>query len=242
MQSSGNREVVQSRSEKRAFLQPKRFTAGSFLERGDKIRPFVEGRTVLDLGCASAFGRPDWMHAQLTNMASRVVGVDLDADVVPRICAEGYDVRQGDAENLDLGEQFDIVFAGELIEHLERFPDFFDSVRRHLTPGGKLILTTPNPFALSCFVYRLSKDVWVNADHTCWFCEHTLPQLAARSDFEVEQISYIGHPTPGKVRRIVANAVRAPLPDRLSWGTMLAVAKPAYPHDEADPIPQRLRP
>lgn len=99
MQSSGNREVVQSRSEKRAFLQPKRFTAGSFLERGDKIRPFVEGRTVLDLGCASAFGRPDWMHAQLTNMASRVVGVDLDADVVPRICAEGYDVRQGDAEN-----------------------------------------------------------------------------------------------------------------------------------------------
>ena len=226
MPSNGSREVVQSRSEKRAFLQPKRFTAGAFVERGDAIRPFVEGRTVLDLGCASAFGRPDWMHAQLSGMASQLVGVDLDDAAVGRIRSEGYDVRQGDAENLNLDERFDVVFAGELIEHLERFPDFFESVRRHLAPGGKLVLTTPNPFALSCFIYRMSKDVWVNSDHTCWFCEHTLPQLAARCDFDVEQTSYIGHPTPGRLRRIVANAVRAPLPDRLSWGTMLAVAKP----------------
>lgn len=166
------------------------------------------------------------MHAQLSGMASQLVGVDLDDAAVGRIRSEGYDVRQGDAENLNLDERFDVVFAGELIEHLERFPDFFESVRRHLAPGGKLVLTTPNPFALSCFIYRMSKDVWVNSDHTCWFCEHTLPQLAARCDFDVEQISYIGHPTPGRLRRIVANAVRAPLPDRLSWGTMLAVAKP----------------
>ena len=220
------REVVQSRSEKRAFLQPKRFTANSFVERGDAIKPYVHGRRVLDLGCAPAFGRPDWMHAQLVSMASSVVGVDLDEAAVDRVSAAGYDVRQGDVEDLHLDEQFDVVFAGELIEHLERFPRFFESVRRHLGPDGKFILTTPNPFALSCFVYRLSKDVWVNSDHTCWFCEHTLPQLAARNNFEVESISYVSHPTPGRLRRLAATAVRAPLPDRLSWGTMLAVMNP----------------
>lgn len=226
MKNDIRREVVQSRSEKRAFLQPLRFTPGAFLERGDAIRPFVENRSVLDLGCASAFGRPDWMHAQLADMTSRLVGVDLDASAVGTISEAGYDVRQGDAEDLHLDDKFDVVFAGELIEHLDCFPNFFASVRRHLKPGGKLILTTPNPFALSCFIYRFSKDVWVNSDHTCWFCEHTLPQLTARSNFEVDQISYIGHPTPGRFRRIAANAVRAPLPDRLAWGTMLAVARP----------------
>jgi 2-polyprenyl-3-methyl-5-hydroxy-6-metoxy-1,4-benzoquinol methylase len=190
------------------------------------LRPYVAGKRVLDLGCASAFGRPDWMHAQISAMASECQGVDLDPGAVERVNAAGYSVLQGDVENLDLGCTFDVVFAGELIEHLERFPDFFDSVRRHLVPGGKLVLTTPNPFALSCFVYRLSKDVWVNSDHTSWFCEHTLPTMAARNGFEVEKISYIGHPTPGRLRSVVANAARAPLPDRLKWGTMLAVAAP----------------
>ena len=219
------REVVQSRSEKTAFLQSRKHHAGSFLERGEAIRPYVEQRRVLDLGCASAFGRPDWMHAQLVDMAAEVLGVDLDPTAVAAIRSAGYDVVQGDVEDLHLDRKFDVVFAGELIEHLERFPQFFDSVRRHLEPGGKLVLTTPNPFALSNFVYRLSKDVWVNSDHTCWFCEHTLPVMAQRNGFVVDEIAYIGHPTPGRVRAIAANGVRALLPQRLRWGTMMAVAR-----------------
>lgn len=227
MTTTPDREIIQSRGQKRAFLQPKKhLSVGSFLPRGEAVRPYVEGKTVLDLGCASAFGRTDWMHAQLADMASELIGVDLDRTAVERITAAGYHLVHGDVETLDLGRTFDVVFAGELIEHLERFPDFFDTVRRHLTPGGKLVLTTPNPFALSCFVYRFSKDVWVNSDHTCWFCEHTLPTMAARNGFEVESISYVAHPTPGTVRRLLANAVRAPLPDRLAWGTLMAVAKP----------------
>lgn len=220
------REVVQSKDEKRAFLQPTRYHAGSFVQRGEAIRPYVEGKRVLDLGCASAFGRPDWMHAQLSAMASEILGVDLDQAAVDTVRDAGFDVVQGDVEDLDLGRTFDVVFAGELIEHLERFPDFFDSVRRHLGPGGRLVLTTPNPFAASNFVYRFSKDVWVNSDHTCWFCEHTFTTLAERNGFAVDRIDYVGHPTPGRVRALAANGVRALLPPRLRWGTMMAVAHP----------------
>jgi 2-polyprenyl-3-methyl-5-hydroxy-6-metoxy-1,4-benzoquinol methylase len=220
------REVIQSKGQKRAFLQPRKHHEGSFLERGDKIRPLVAGKQVLDLGCASAFGRHDWMHAQLVEMAAEVQGVDLDAAAVEKVRDAGYNVIQGDVETLDLGRRFDVVFAGELIEHLEQFPAFFATVRRHLKPGGKLVLTTPNPFALSNFVYRLSKDVWVNSDHTCWFCEHTLPVMAERNGFVVDSITYVGHPTPGRLRSFAARAIRAPLPERLRWGTFMAVAHP----------------
>ncbi|HMR94750.1 MAG TPA: class I SAM-dependent methyltransferase [Microthrixaceae bacterium] len=220
------RNVIQSKSEKTAFLQSRKHHAGSFVERGERIRRYVERRRVLDLGCASAFGRPDWMHAQLVDMATDVLGVDLDPDAVETIRSAGFNVVQGDVEDLHLDQKFDVVFAGELIEHLERFPEFFDSVRRHLVPDGKLVLTTPNPFALSNFVYRLSKDVWVNSDHTCWFCEHTLPVMAERNGFVVDEITYVGHPTPGRIRAAAANGVRALLPQRLRWGTMMAVAHP----------------
>ena len=38
------------------------------------------------------------------------------------------------------------VFAGELIEHLGNVEGFLSSARRHLGPGGQLVLTTPNAF------------------------------------------------------------------------------------------------
>ncbi len=221
-----HRDIVQSKGEARAFLQPTRFHEGSFVRRAEMLRPYVEGKSVLDLGCTSAFGRQDWMHAQLKSMAGELLGIDLDSDAVAKVRAAGYDVLQGDAEDLHLDRTFDVVFAGELIEHLERFPGFFDSVRRHLVPGGKLVLTTPNPFALSNFVYRFSRDVWVNSDHTCWFCEHTLPTMAERNGFVVDSISYVGHPTPGRLRAAAANTIRALLPERLRWGTLMAVLHP----------------
>ena len=57
-------------------------------------------------------------------------------------------------QNFDLGRTFDTVFAGELIEHLGNVDGFLSSARRHLEPGGQLVLTTPNVFYVGNFVYR----------------------------------------------------------------------------------------
>jgi 2-polyprenyl-3-methyl-5-hydroxy-6-metoxy-1,4-benzoquinol methylase len=39
---------------------------------------------------------------------------------------------------------FDLVVACEVIEHVAHTPDFLNQLRRFLTPGGKLLITTPN--------------------------------------------------------------------------------------------------
>jgi SAM-dependent methyltransferase len=43
---------------------------------------------------------------------------------------------------------FDLVFAGEVIEHLYDTDFFVAEIRRVLKPGGTLILTTPNMLSL----------------------------------------------------------------------------------------------
>jgi SAM-dependent methyltransferase len=42
------------------------------------------------------------------------------------------------------GKDFDVVFAGEIIEHLFDPEHMLDEIRHVLKPGGHLILTTPN--------------------------------------------------------------------------------------------------
>ena len=105
------------------------------------------------------------------------------------------------------------------------FSGLLDTARAHLKPGGRLVLTTPNAFAVSNFVYRIGGRPRVNAEHTCWFCEDTIATLLERHGFEVEDVSYLKHTTPGRVRAAVAGLVRSVLPERLAQNTLLAVAR-----------------
>lgn len=206
-------------------LQPKSWTSAGHRHRDERIGGYLRGRRALDLGCVSGEKKGLWLHAELASVAS-VVGLDLNAAKVQRANEKwGTDVRVGDAQSFDLGETFDVIHAGELIEHLDNPGGMLSSAAKHLEPGGLLVLTTPNPFAFSNFVYRIGGKPKVNREHTCWFCEDTIRSLLGRFDFEVVEVDYLPHDTPGRVRAFVARAVRVVLPRRLKWNTLLVVAR-----------------
>lgn len=208
------------------FLQRPTWSDGRQDHRSRALAPYVAGRSVLDLGCASGYRRPDWLHGALSEVASEIVGVDLDTEAVAAIRERGHDLVESDVADLDLGRTFDVVVAGELIEHLVCAGSLFDTARRHLVPGGALVVTTPNAFAASNFVYRLRPPARVNADHTCWFCETTLRQMVDKCGFRVDELRYVAHETPGRARSTVVTALRRVLPDQLAWNTLLAVCRP----------------
>jgi len=207
-------------------LQPK-WGPGTHADRFERIRRYVERRSVLDIGAGSGINRPDWMHASIAAVAGEVVGIELDEDLATRARALGYDVIAADAQTMDLGRTFEVVWAGEVIEHLSCAGAFLDSARRHLQPGGRLVLTTPNAFAVSNFVYRIGGRPRINRGHTCWYDETTLSQLLRRHGFEVVEIAYLPHDTPGRIRARIAGAVRAVLPRHLAENTLLVVATPS---------------
>ena len=216
------------------FLQPAWDGTDSIRERYDALRPLLAGRSVLDVGCASRHGRDDWLHGLLARDASTLAGIDINAAVVRELQGAGHDVHLADAQDFDLQRRFEVVLAGEIIEHLDNVRGFLASVRRHLAPGGRLVLTTPNAFYVANFVYRLGGHARVHPQHTAWYCDSTLRRVLKTNGFDRVEITYIGHRARTTLRRAVGAAVRLLLPPQLALDTMVAVAEP----DPAAPDPR----
>jgi 2-polyprenyl-3-methyl-5-hydroxy-6-metoxy-1,4-benzoquinol methylase len=196
----------------------------SIRERYEAVRSLLRAPSVLDIGCASRYGRDDWLHGLLARDVDDLVGIDLNDKIVGELQTAGYDVRLADAQDFDLGRTFDVVFAGELIEHLDNVHGFLASVRRHLKPGGRLVLTTPNAFYIGNFIYRLGGHARVHPQHTAWYCEATLRRVVTVNGFDKVDIHYIGHASRTPARRMASFSFRHLLPDHLALDTMVAVA------------------
>lgn len=211
----------------RHFLQPEWKGTDSLLDRYVAVRPFVVGGSVLDIGCASRYGKPDWLHGLLAADVPDLFGIDINEATLAKVAAEGFDVRVADACDFDLGRTFDVVFAGELIEHLDNVGGFLRSARRHIAPGGRLVLTTPNAFYVGNFVYRFGGKAQVHPEHTCWFCEDTLRRVLKVNGYRDIEISFSHHESQTRARRAASWSAQHALPPRLALDTIVAVARPA---------------
>jgi SAM-dependent methyltransferase len=210
------------------FLQPewgnRPWGDGSLRDRFDVVVPLIRGEAILDVGCASRFGKSDWLHGLLVDQFPKVVGIDINERTIDALRSQGFDVQLADAQDFELNRKFDTVFAGEIIEHLDNVHGFLTSVLRHLNPGGQLVLTTPNAFYIGGFVYRWGGHGQVHPEHTCWFCEDTLRRVLEVNGYSNIEISFIGHRSPTPLRKAATFAVHHVLPPRLALDTLLAVA------------------
>jgi SAM-dependent methyltransferase len=161
-------------------------------DRFDVIRRYLQRSSVLDLGIVDArpakgstadrvTRHPNLLFRRIVEINPGAVGVDLDKEGIEALRRAGFNVVCADAQTMDLGRQFEVIVAGELIEHLDNPGGFLANVKRHLARDGVLILTTPNPF------YAKQKwKIWrygrpqVHEDHTCWFDPITLGGLIRR--------------------------------------------------------------
>lgn len=117
-----------------------------------RLKPRVKGRRFLDIGCSvgSAVEAARMQGFQGT-------GIDLDPQCV-RMAAEKYPqnrfLHRSVDELADAGEQFDLIFCTEVIEHVPDPAAFIDDVRRLLSPDGILFMTTPHGTH-----FRLPRDI-----------------------------------------------------------------------------------
>lgn len=167
-----------------------------FRKKKDWIIPFINGKKVLDLGCVqydlSSTKNPNWLHGIINEHAGSVLGVDYLAKEVAALNQQGYNVVCVDVERMELGEQFDVIVAGDIIEHLSNCGQFMERVYGHLATDGLFLVTTPNPIHFLRFVQLLIKgQVGANREHTCWFTKRVLNQLAGRHGFEILEVAYV---------------------------------------------------
>jgi SAM-dependent methyltransferase len=102
------------------------------------------GRRVLDLGCRD--GALSRAYAE----GNSLVGVDADREALAEAEKLGIETRWADLdETLPFEEaSFDVVVAGELLEHLRDPHRVVAEVRRVLRPGGTFVASVPNAYRL----------------------------------------------------------------------------------------------
>lgn len=156
--------------------------------------------TVLDIGCVRhTLENQEWkepqpgefLHADLCRTADRVVGLDLVESDVKRMIDAGYEVQVGNAETFSIDEKFDVIVAGELVEHLSNPGLFLRRCRQHLAEDGKVIITTPNPRRFHMLLwYALGRHENANQEHTLWFDHYVFEELARREGYEMTDWEY----------------------------------------------------
>lgn len=209
---------------KKSFLQPS-WSKSSKTARFHQLKPFFKGQNILDIGCAVGYKKEDWMHRNIKEVSKSIIGLDRDKEAVEEIRSMGYNVIYGNAQNFDLSQKFDLIHAGELIEHLENPGEFLSSARRHLSENGRLLITTPNALSIVNTLYASTGGLQVNNEHTCWFCEYTMKTLLERMNLEVVEIGYLEHETFNRFRRFFLKMRKFILPKKVAWNTLYVVAK-----------------
>ena len=164
-----------------------------------KIALFIcysTNKNVLDLGCVdhseSNWKSRYWLHKAIRSKAKKLIGLDYYADGVEKLNSLGFDICVGDAQSFEFPNKFDVITAGDLIEHLPNLDGFFNSINKSLCVGGRLVITTPNPWCWKYFLYHMlhKKLAPVNKEHVTWFCLQTLENLSARYGFKIIHHEY----------------------------------------------------
>ncbi len=133
--------------------------------------------TVLDIGYA------DNPNPYFRNPV--IIGADITTGQLPKNYHKTY---QSDLNGIinQLGkEHVDAIVAGEIIEHLEDPMDFLHSSFQLLKPGGRIILSTPNPNSPieSLLTIWLSRRWFYTSDHIMLFPQRWLIRMLERAEF-----------------------------------------------------------
>jgi len=165
------------------------------------LEALASGKDVLDVGvvdhCPRAQHRSDWLHDRIVRTAKSVLGLDVLASEVERLGHEGYQVRLMDFTDAVPEGNYDLIVCGEVIEHVPSPQKIFRSATRVLRPGGRIVLTTPNPyFTRRIFdsIRHVSRD---SADHVALFSPWNIAEMASREGMML--VSYRGVLDPGKI-------------------------------------------
>lgn len=166
----------------------------NYKDKKDLINQLIKkDDIVLDVGFWGQGVKIDdknWAHNLIIGRAGEVHGLDLDFDMARLEPKENY--RKQNAEDFNYKIKFDIIFIGDLIEHLSNPGLFLQSCRRNLKDDGVIIITTPNCYNLFNLAGKLSREEpIVNNDHVCYFNSRTLSRLLEKNNFTVKETGYL---------------------------------------------------
>ena len=177
----------------------------SLVQRTEFIKQNCAGKTVLHLGCTNypytreSLKAEMLLHFEIEKVAEEVYGFDFDQPGIDIL--EEYGVKnlyRADLEKLEavpLDKTFDVIIAGEMIEHLSNPGLFLRGIQRFMHSETDLIITTINAYsALRFLIYGLrgkgGKNEPVHPDHVAYYSYKTLNLVIQRENLTVKDFLF----------------------------------------------------
>jgi len=185
---------------------------GLQVRRGFLLGLLSPGMRVLDVGCGEGI-----LAGELRRAGADVLAVDVAEEPLrrARLREPGLDARLIDGEGpWDLPDaHFDLLWAGEVIEHVADTAKWLSEARRVLRPRGTLALSTPDNGPLTLVALALSPRARAErldprSDHLRFYTRASLAGLIGEFGFEAVRVSAVGG-VPGARRTLLASATRS---------------------------------
>jgi 2-polyprenyl-3-methyl-5-hydroxy-6-metoxy-1,4-benzoquinol methylase len=159
------------------YLMPSQREAVDFPLRYIANRP--AGR-LLDVGCGDGS-----MLEEAMSLGWSAEGVDFDSNAVANARSKGLEVHLGAVEDLNLPDaSFDLILMSHLIEQVYDPIRLLRECRRLLTPGGKLIVATPNAESLGHSKFGANWMLLHAPRHLYLFNSANLAAMTRRAGFK----------------------------------------------------------
>jgi len=170
----------------------------------------LEEKNILDIGCYDGT-----LLSQIKNRNNNFFGLEASGWAAPKARDKGIDVQEiffdGSSKLPYEDNFFDLVIAGEIIEHIFDTDYFLEEIRRVLKPGGKFIISTPNIASfgrrlLLFFGYdpiiEISPNQPDSSGHIRYFTFQSLRELLGKNGFKViaEKTDCLNFSKIGKIK------------------------------------------
>ncbi len=177
----------------------------ALVQRVEFIKNACAGKKVLHLGCTNypytkeSIENGMLLHFDLEATAKELYGFDFDQaglDILGD--AGGNNLYRADLEKLEevkLFETFDVIIAGEMIEHLANPGLFLKGIQRFMNSQTRLVITTINAYsAMRFLIYGLrgkgGENEPVHPDHVAYYSYKTLSLTVARENLKVREFYF----------------------------------------------------
>lgn len=175
------------------------------VQRVDFIKDLCAGKNVLHLGCANypytteSIENDMLLHFDIEKIAGELYGFDFDQAGLDILAKLGRNnLYRADLEKLDevpLTKTFDVIVAGEMIEHLNNVGLFLDGIKRFMTKDSRLLLTTINAYCGMRFIQygvrgKRGRQEPVHPDHVAYYSYSTLSVLLQRHALTVDEFLF----------------------------------------------------
>jgi SAM-dependent methyltransferase len=175
------------------------------VQRVKFIKNACQGKKVLHLGCTNypyteeAIEKDVLLHNDLLKISNELYGFDFDQAGIDILTKSGVNnLYQADLEALDevdVKESFDVIIAGEIIEHLRNPARFLQGIQRFMSHETQLVITTINAYcALRFLIYGIrgkgGKNEPVHPDHVAYYSYKTLSLAIERENLDLEKFYF----------------------------------------------------